>query len=139
MNLVRLGVMWEAVEVSPGVYNETLLTEVNDLITKLGKQGIYTLVDVHQDGISRTSCGEGMPVFYANEILSHDTYCISPELDWFLAPILKHFGPCKKMEEYHLRKDKNGLPLIEDCQKILYVNYMMSWDSIAIYRALFWN
>jgi aryl-phospho-beta-D-glucosidase BglC (GH1 family) len=36
MNLVRLGVMWEAVEVAPGVYNDTLLTEVNDLITKLG-------------------------------------------------------------------------------------------------------
>lgn len=25
MNLVRLGVMWEAVETAPGVYNETLL------------------------------------------------------------------------------------------------------------------
>jgi endoglycosylceramidase len=65
MNLVRLGVMWEAVETAPGVFNDTLLKEVDDLITKLGSYGIYTLVDVHQDGISRTSCGEGMPVFYA--------------------------------------------------------------------------
>lgn len=43
------------------------------------------------------------------------------------------------MEEYNFRKDKNGLPLIEDCQKNMYVDYMVSWDSIALYRAIFWN
>jgi endoglycosylceramidase len=36
-NFVRLGVMWEAVETAPGVYNETYLDEVDQLITKLGK------------------------------------------------------------------------------------------------------
>jgi hypothetical protein len=39
--------MWEAVETSPGVYNETYLAEVNKLINKLGDKGIYTLVDAH--------------------------------------------------------------------------------------------
>ena len=46
-NFVRMGVMWEAVERSPGVYNETYLDEVEALINKLGKKGIYTLVDGH--------------------------------------------------------------------------------------------
>jgi endoglycosylceramidase len=32
MNHVRLGVMWEAVETAPGVYNETYLDEVEQLI-----------------------------------------------------------------------------------------------------------
>ena len=46
-NFVRLGVMWEAVEVAPGVYNDTYLDEIELLINKLGQNGIYTLVDAH--------------------------------------------------------------------------------------------
>ena len=64
-NMVRLGVMWEAVEIAPGVYNDTYLQEINELITKLGDKGIYTLVDAHQDVLARVVCGEGMPDFYA--------------------------------------------------------------------------
>jgi hypothetical protein len=45
--MVRLGVMWEAVERSPGIYNMTYLDEIDQLITKLGEAGIYTLVDAH--------------------------------------------------------------------------------------------
>ena len=47
VNMVRLGVMWEAVETSEGVYNTTYLEEVNKLINKLGAKGIYTMVDFH--------------------------------------------------------------------------------------------
>jgi hypothetical protein len=36
MNHVRLGVMWEAVEIAPGVYNQTYLNECESLINKLG-------------------------------------------------------------------------------------------------------
>jgi len=57
--------MWEAVETSPGVYNQSYLAEIDNLITKLGKKGIYTLVDAHQDVLTRLICGEGMPAFYA--------------------------------------------------------------------------
>lgn len=47
MNFVRLGVMWEAVERSPGVYDDNYLDEVESLINRLGEAGIYTLVDAH--------------------------------------------------------------------------------------------
>lgn len=46
-NVVRLGIMWQAVETAPGVYNDTYLTEMNELINKMGAQGIYSLVDGH--------------------------------------------------------------------------------------------
>ena len=36
-NIVRLGVMWEAVEYAPGQYNQTYLEEINSLITALGE------------------------------------------------------------------------------------------------------
>ena len=64
-NFVRLGVMWEAVERSPGQYNMTYLDEVENLIDRLGQRGIYTLVDMHQDILARKICGEGIPNFYA--------------------------------------------------------------------------
>jgi endoglycosylceramidase len=35
-NFVRLGVMWEAVETSPGNFNSTYIQEVDTLINKLG-------------------------------------------------------------------------------------------------------
>ena len=46
-NFVRLGVMWEAVETAPGLYNDTYLDRVENLINKLGQKGIYSLVDAH--------------------------------------------------------------------------------------------
>ena len=64
-NFIRLGVMWEAVETAPGVYNQTYLDAVDSLITKLGAAGIHTMVDAHQDVLARVICGEGMPNFYA--------------------------------------------------------------------------
>ena len=47
MNFVRLGVMWEAVETAPGVFNQTYLDQVDALITTLGENGMYTLIDGH--------------------------------------------------------------------------------------------
>ncbi len=71
INFVRMGVMWEAVETAPGVYNTTYLEEMNGLITKLGKNGIYVLVDAHQDVWSRQLCGEGVPQFYLKDVSHH--------------------------------------------------------------------
>ena len=46
-NIVRLGVIWEAVEVEPGVYNTTYLDEIEKLVNKLGERGIYSIIDSH--------------------------------------------------------------------------------------------
>ena len=37
INWVRLGVMWESVETSPGNYNQTYLDVMNDLVTRMGE------------------------------------------------------------------------------------------------------
>ena len=46
-NFVRLGVMWEAVERTEGVYDEDYLDQIETMISSLGDAGIYTLVDMH--------------------------------------------------------------------------------------------
>ena len=115
---MRLGVIWEAVEKKRGEYDQAYLDKVDALITKLGKQGIYTIVDAHQDAASRLTCGEGIPVFYAQEVLEEGgKFCIDPVLDVFLDPALQAVGVCKTMDQYKLEDDGSGKPKVEQCQE----------------------
>ena len=59
--VVRLYVAWEAVEFAPGAYNETYLAVLSDITKELGKRGIATIIDMHQDLLARRFCGEGVP------------------------------------------------------------------------------
>lgn len=62
---MRVGVMPEAILPSSlnGAVNTTYLNSVVDLARHLGEAGIFTLLDAHQDDLSRQFCGEGMPDF----------------------------------------------------------------------------
>lgn len=46
-NMVRLGVIWEAVEIAPKVYDYDYLDRVEQLINRMAEYGIYTIVDSH--------------------------------------------------------------------------------------------
>jgi len=46
-NMVRLGVMWPGVYPEQDNVNTTYLDVAEELVNKLGKAGIYTLVDLH--------------------------------------------------------------------------------------------
>jgi len=139
-NFVRLGVLWEAVETAPGVYNETFLGEVETLINKLGDAGIYTLVDAHQDAISRMTCGEGMPDFYAREVAAQGAYCIGKYSDWILDPLLKRFaGLCNTMKDFNYPQNANGDPEVESCLSKPFFNYYLTTESWSMFRALYDN
>jgi aryl-phospho-beta-D-glucosidase BglC (GH1 family) len=45
--VVRLAMFWEAVEMGDGDYDEKYLRDMEKLIKKLGKKGIYTIIDSH--------------------------------------------------------------------------------------------
>ena len=47
-NIIRLGVMWSGLEPQNGVYNQTYLDNIIQIINNAGSQGIYTLIDMHQ-------------------------------------------------------------------------------------------
>ena len=139
MNFVRLGVMWEAVERQPGVYDMEYLAKVNDLITKLGEAGIYTLVDAHQDVFARVMCGEGVPDFYAKEAIGKYPACINYFLDQVLAPYYEKLNVCVDMEKYGYAKDENGDFLVSDCQKRNFAIYYTSPQSVQGFKALYNN
>jgi len=80
-----------------------------------------------------------MPNFYANDVLKKGSYCFDKTLDLVLAPIARKMGLCKSLESYGFRKDKDGNPLIEDCQKETFFIYYTSPESLTLFRSLYHN
>lgn len=139
MNFMRLGVMWEGVEREPGKYDMAYLDKVEALINKMGEAGIYTLVDAHQDVFARYMCGEGIPDFYAQEVIGKKPSCINPLADKLLEKFYEREGFCSDMNDLDYRVDENGDYLIEDCLKSMFANYYNTKQSVAGFGALFTN
>lgn len=62
-NAVRVGVLWEAVEPSPGVYDTGYLSHIADTVATLARHGIVSLLDFHQDQYNERFQGEGFPTW----------------------------------------------------------------------------
>ena len=129
-NVVRLGVMWEAVETAPGVYNDTYLDEMNELINKLGSRGIYSLVDAHQDAVSNFTCGEGYPTFYTNPAKDK---CEGGFIPWLVSEL----GACYSIKDYKYRTNADGLPYVEDCRNRAFWEYYMTAESLDFLEKLY--
>jgi endoglycosylceramidase len=60
-NAVRVGVLWQAVEPQPGVYDDAYLHHIAQTVAMLGRYGIVSLLDFHQDQYNQLFEGEGFP------------------------------------------------------------------------------
>jgi endoglycosylceramidase len=60
-NTMRVGVIYKAVEPTPGVYDDAYLQRIQDTVDTLGRHGIFSLVDFHQDMYNERFQGEGWP------------------------------------------------------------------------------
>lgn len=59
MNIIRLGITWEAVEPEKGKYNEEYLDAIEKILDKCAEAGIYAYIDMHQDLYSGWGNGPG--------------------------------------------------------------------------------
>ncbi len=75
--VVRLLMIWEAIEPSPGVFNTTYLDELDAVLGAADRAGISVFLDMHQDVFSRTFCGDGAPGWAAVTTLQAPA-CPSP-------------------------------------------------------------
>ncbi len=59
LNIIRLGITWEAVEPEQGKYNEEYLDAIKNILDKCHEAGIYAYIDMHQDLYSGWGDGPG--------------------------------------------------------------------------------
>ena len=64
LTLSNIQVMWTGVEPGPGVFNETYIDIMTGIVDELERNGIYALIDVHQDVLSSYFCEyDGAPTW----------------------------------------------------------------------------
>lgn len=122
--------MWEGYEIEEGKYDENYLEKINDLINNLGKNGIYTLVDLHQDVLSRITCGEGVPSWYLKNI---KTKCS----DFTYGLLFYYLGLCKPMSELIEDYDVNEFTPIKKCLKNEFGKYYLTAESMDSFERLY--
>lgn len=63
MDLIRLGITWDAIEPNPGEYNEEYLEFIRGILDECKDAGVYVFLDMHQDLFSGADllCGDGAP------------------------------------------------------------------------------
>lgn len=65
LNVVRLGVDFRGLMPTPGKIETAYIDKLNKTVSQLTRAGIYTLVDIHQDGYSPKYNGNGFPDWMA--------------------------------------------------------------------------
>jgi endoglycosylceramidase len=89
-NAVRVGVLWQAVEPRPGVFNDAYLAHIAGSVKLLARYGIVSLLDFHQDQYNQRFEGEGFPDWSVQD----DGLPAEPKLgfgaDYLAMPALSH-------------------------------------------------
>lgn len=62
-NVIRLLLIWEAIEPEPGVFDENFFKKVDQIIEWAEERGIFVLLDMHQDLYGPAFGGDGAPVW----------------------------------------------------------------------------
>jgi endoglycosylceramidase len=128
LNMLRLGVMWPGVEPERKQYNYTYLQELKKIVVGAGKHGIYTLLDMHQDGISEKYCGEGIP-YWALARRAHKGS--------FPLPLPAFF---RDYYSYPANSSNAALfPSRQECSKFAWMSYQASKETAAEYESLYTN
>ncbi len=81
INIIRLGITWDAVEPEQGKYNDEYLDAVRRMLDKCEQYGIYAYIDMHQDLYSGwgNGPGDGAPAWACHT----DKYTYkNPKLVW---------------------------------------------------------
>lgn len=60
-NAVRVGVIWKALEPTPGHYDNAYIAQIASTVKTLSRHGVLSLLDFHQDMYNERFQGEGAP------------------------------------------------------------------------------
>jgi endoglycosylceramidase len=88
-NVVRLGVIWAGVEPERGVYYTAYIDSIQQTVQMLADNGIYTILDFHQDEYSSVYGGEGAPA-WASQSGGLPNTSLSFPISEFVSPAENH-------------------------------------------------
>lgn len=132
-NVVRFGIIWEAVEISPGIYDKNYLKKIKEIMIEFKKNHIFVIFDSHQDLFTRLFCGEGTPKFYA-KLLSYKTKCDSN----VFSRIFELAGVCIPLSKFNWDYDDEGMPLLKNCMENFRL-YHQSPELTTMYQSFYDN
>lgn len=100
---VRLGVLFEAAIPQPGtVIDKEWAAKLDAVVAAFAAEGVYVFLDAHQDALSTTNGGEGLPWWIGAELqrtaAARESYIVTPEhpleiaLDHQVADLLRGIG-----------------------------------------------
>jgi len=141
-NIVRLGITWESVEKKRDQFDYEYLDKMEKLVSKFGEAGIKVIIDAHQDLFSRVFCGEGVPVFYVDDLLNSKEEFIDTNCDFsLLAQFNKFIGTCIPLKSYDWQyelQDKTKIPTLKSCGD-KFMKYHQSSELSTSYQAFYLN
>ena len=124
LNIVRLGVMWPGIEPgAEGKYDSSYLDACETIVDNLASEGIYAILDVHQDLWHRKYCGEGVPDWVQAKCAAD--YTGKP----FPSPVVQNSYPV----------DKNGNPELDSCLSKSFFTYYLAHEVGASFQCLYNN
>eukprot|EP00937_MAST-01D_sp_MAST-1D-sp2_P001081 g1081.t1 len=133
-NVVRLGVMWQAVVPdATGQVNATFLASVARIVRTLADAGIYTLVDMHQDVMGGRFCGEGLANWTVAAVMAaadaSGAFNSSDPRTRFAAPLAS--AAAMQIDPV------TQLPSRAACAKHTFSDYYSTHEVLAAFDALF--
>lgn len=63
LNFLRLAINWSGLEPARGVYDQAFLDRIRAVVDVCAAEGIYVLIDFHQDGFSKWVGQDGAPLW----------------------------------------------------------------------------
>jgi len=109
-NVLRIGVMLEAVlpDALHGAPNMTWLHETKSMVDRMEANGVYALLDSHQDNFGNQMCGEGFP-----KQMYETRQELGPYAFPFPLPLNVSIGP-------------DGNPNLQDCFQLPFIAWSAS-------------
>lgn len=127
-NVVRLGLIWGALEpTTRGQYDQSYVAKMQEIVKTLGKQGIYVLLDMHQDLWHRKFCGEGVPDWLQQECAAD--FETGKRTQAFPSPVKS--GPYPQ--------DAQGNPELESCLSKPFFDYYLTGEVSSAFQCLYDN
>ncbi len=128
-NIVRLGITWNCIEPAEGNYNDEIICALREFIEECAKNGIYVLLDMHQDLFSEYFYGDGAPKWAIDKgIKSKKPFAIWAEGYFYMDGVQQAFSDFWNNKDDVLDKFIKAWAYLadklSDCDNIIGLDYL---------------